>query len=231
MYRADHASGEHTWPRLRFPRRIAAVLPLALGIALAGSASPAAVAPAEAAPAHLASILTPLRVQALADHSQAVEAIVRHGDTLSGLSKAHYGSGRYWYWLALVNHLRDGNVIQLGQHLVFPPHPRYVRPPIAVAPRAPRSNGSGTYVAASASGPWPGGAFGACVVMRESGGNAQVMNSSGHYGLYQFSASTWAAYGGSAALFGHASVAYQEQIFMNALRAGGESNWSPYDGC
>jgi LysM repeat protein len=77
----------------------------------------------------------------------------------------------------------------------------------------------------------PGGAFGQCVVSRESGGNAQVMNSSGHYGLYQFSASTWAAYGGNPADFGHASVAEQNQVFANALAQGGQSNWSPYDGC
>jgi hypothetical protein len=80
-------------------------------------------------------------------------------------------------------------------------------------------------------GSGPGGAFGACVVARESGGNSQVMNSSGHYGLYQFSASTWEAYGGSAADFGHASVGEQEQVFSNALARGGQSNWSPYDGC
>ena len=77
----------------------------------------------------------------------------------------------------------------------------------------------------------PGGAFGACVVARESGGNAQVMNSTGHYGLYQFSAATWVAYGGNPADFGHASVAEQNQVFANALAAGGESNWAPYDGC
>jgi hypothetical protein len=86
-------------------------------------------------------------------------------------------------------------------------------------------------VPATASGPWPGGAFGNCVVMRESGGNPNVMNSTGHYGLYQFSASTWAAYGGNPGSFGNASVAEQEQVFMNALAQGGQSNWSPYDGC
>jgi LysM repeat protein len=77
----------------------------------------------------------------------------------------------------------------------------------------------------------PGGAFGQCVVSRESGGNPQVMNSSGHYGLYQFSASTWAAYGGNPADFGHASAAEQNQVFATALAQGGQSNWSPYDGC
>jgi hypothetical protein len=69
------------------------------------------------------------------------------------------------------------------------------------------------------------------VVARESGGNSQVMNSSGHYGLYQFSEPTWVAYGGSAGSFGHASVAQQQQVFSNAMARGGQSNWKPYDGC
>lgn len=74
--------------------------------------------------------------------------------------------------------------------------------------------------------------FQACVIARESGGNSQVMNSSGHYGLYQFAASTWAAYGGNPATFGHASVAEQNRIFANAMATpGGKNNWSPYDGC
>ena len=75
------------------------------------------------------------------------------------------------------------------------------------------------------------GSFQSCVIARESGGNSQVMNSSGHYGLYQFSASTWAAYGGSSSSFGNASVAQQNQVFNNAIAAGGQSNWSAYDGC
>ena len=73
--------------------------------------------------------------------------------------------------------------------------------------------------------------FQSCVISRESGGNSQVMNSSGHYGLYQFSASTWAAYGGNPADFGHASAAEQNRVFDNAIAAGGQFNWAPYDGC
>jgi hypothetical protein len=97
----------------------------------------------------------------------------------------------------------------------------------ASPPAAPSGGGYGNSSPSSG----PGGAFGACVISRESGGNSQVMNSTGHYGLYQFSASTWAAYGGNPADFGHATVAEQEQVFSNALAAGGQSNWSPYDGC
>jgi LysM repeat protein len=95
----------------------------------------------------------------------------------------------------------------------------------APAPAAPAPSG------AAPSGPWPGGAFGACVVERESGGNPDVWNASGHWGLYQFSASTWAEYGGNPGDFGHAGIGEQEAVFMNALARGGEFNWAPYDGC
>ncbi len=88
--------------------------------------------------------------------------------------------------------------------------------PVQAAPAATYSGGSGLQQ---------------CIISAESGGNSQVMNASGHYGLYQFSASTWQEYGGSAASFGNASVAEQNQVFNNAIAAGGASNWTPYDGC
>ena len=101
----------------------------------------------------------------------------------------------------------------------------------ASAPAAAPAATSGS-APAQASGTYSGGGgFASCVIARESGGNSQVMNSSGHYGLYQFSASTWQAYGGSAASFGHASVSEQNRVFNNAMAQGGQSNWSPYDGC
>jgi hypothetical protein len=61
------------------------------------------------------------------------------------------------------------------------------------------------YQAAGSDSGGAGSSFQQCVISRESGGNAQVMNSSGHYGLYQFSASTWAAARGNPADFGHAA--------------------------
>lgn len=73
--------------------------------------------------------------------------------------------------------------------------------------------------------------FQACVIAHESGGNSQIWNASGHYGLYQFSASTWAAHGGNPADFGHASAAEQTMIFWNTVHADGVSDWAPYDGC
>ena len=97
--------------------------------------------------------------------------------------------------------------------------------PVQTAPAqaAPQAAAAATYSGS--------GSFQSCVIARESGGGSQVMNSSGHYGLYQFSASTWAAYGGSPSSFGNASVAEQNQVFNNAIAAGGQSNWSAYDGC
>jgi LysM repeat protein len=93
------------------------------------------------------------------------------------------------------------------------------------------SSGETVHSTSASSGSSSGSGFQSCVISRESGGNAQVTNSSGHYGLYQFSASTWAEYGGSSSSFGHASVAQQNQVFNNAIAAGGSSNWSSYDGC
>jgi hypothetical protein len=132
------------------------------------------------------------------------------------------------------------DVVSTGQVLKVPALPAKIPAapgqtgPAAAAAAAPASGpvqattavSGGTY-----SGGSPGGSFGSCVIARESGGNSQVMNSSGHYGLYQFSESTWVAYGGSAADFGHASAGEQNQVFANAIARGGQSNWSAYDGC
>lgn len=71
----------------------------------------------------------------------------------------------------------------------------------------------------------------ACIISRESGGNSQIWNATGHYGLYQFSYSTWVAHGGIAADFGHASVAEQNQVFYATVAVDGYSDWAPYDGC
>jgi LysM repeat protein len=169
-----------------------------------------------------------------------LEYTVQPGDTLSTIAAHEYRDSAAWPALWWVNKhaIPNPNNVSVGQHLKLSSwHPvtQWLLKDaddaagVGVAPAV--TTASVSYSSATASGPWPGGAFGACVVARESGGNPQVMNASGHYGLYQFSFDTWVAYGGSAALFGHASVAYQEQIFMNALARGGQNNWAPYDGC
>lgn len=176
---------------------------------------------------------------------------VRSGDTLSSIARRVYGHSWRWPDLWWPNRhrvhnpsaLHPGLVLELGWHpraeswvsrkaLAAIPHPR---PQPQQGPVAPVTSAAASPVPSpqpeSYSGAYPGGAFGACVVARESGGNPQVMNATGHYGLYQFAAGTWAAYGGNPADFGHASVAEQNAVFAAALAAGGQSNWSPYDGC
>jgi LysM repeat protein len=85
------------------------------------------------------------------------------------------------------------------------------------------SSGSSSYAVTSA--------FQACVIHAESGGNPQIWNASGHWGLYQFSYSTWVGHGGAPSLFGKAGGAYQTKVFWQTVRDDGTSDWAPYDGC
>jgi LysM repeat protein len=170
---------------------------------------------------------------------------VRPGDSLSSIASRLYHDRAAWtvlYWrnrkdIRWADDIYAGEVLHVpAKPARIPRAPRDLERTAPAAPSLPSSGaaavpGPGAVTYASYSGGTPGGAFGACVVARESGGNAQIMNASGHYGLYQFSESTWVAYGGNPADFGHASVAEQNQVFANALAAGGESNWAPYDGC
>lgn len=171
---------------------------------------------------------------------------VRPGDSLSSIASRLYHDRAAWpvlYWRNR-NTIHWADDIKTGQVLHVPARPARIPRapgvlqqtsapslPSAVPVQATQGSGAEAVSNASYSGGTPGGAFGACVIARESGGNAQIMNATGHYGLYQFSESTWVAYGGNPADFGHASVAEQNQVFANALAAGGKSNWAPYDGC
>lgn len=185
---------------------------------------------------------------------------VRPGDTLSEIAHRFYKKSAAWPVLYWANHskLKWADVINVGQVLKIPADPHHIPAPpkqlspvryvpkhaapkpatstsdseSSQAPAQPTQSTASTDASASWSGGgYPGGSFGACVVARESGGNPNIWNASGHWGLYQFSEATWVAYGGSAADFGSASVAQQNQVFANALAQGGQSNWAPYDGC
>jgi LysM repeat protein len=208
---------------------------------------------AGSSPAHLLAATRPAKKQTPGTSLPAAYT-VRSGDSLSEIAGRYYHNPDAWpvlYW-ANHSHIRWANAIQVGQVLTVPVKPARIPAapgqlgpapaPVAAPASSTTSNATAAYTpeqaapvqaapAASYTGGTPGGSFGSCVIARESGGNAQVMNSSGHYGLYQFSASTWAAYGGNPASFGNASVAQQNQVFSNALAQGGQSNWSAYDGC
>ena len=216
----------------------------------ADAASQAGLAPAE-----LLSVTHPVGKHA-AGAAKSVTYTVRSGDSLSAIAGRVYHQQDAWPVLYWANHskIHWANDIEVGQVLkvpakparipgapseLGPPAPAPVQAPVTASSASPAyapvqataTVATPSYSNASYSGGTPGGSFGQCVVARESGGNSQVMNSSGHYGLYQFSASTWAAYGGNPGSFGNASVAQQNQVFANALAAGGQSNWSAYDGC
>jgi hypothetical protein len=73
-------------------------------------------------------------------------------------------------------------------------------------------------------------ALGECIRNAEEGGSYAWGPGNGG-GAYQFAEGTWEAYGGAASEFGVAGPAYQDQIFNNAIAAGGAGNWTNYDGC
>jgi hypothetical protein len=73
-------------------------------------------------------------------------------------------------------------------------------------------------------------ALGICIRNAEEGGSYAWGPGNGG-GAYQFLLSTWETYGGAASEYGVAGPAYQDQIFDNAIAAGGASNWTNYDGC
>jgi LysM repeat protein len=173
---------------------------------------------------------------------------IRSGDTLSSIALRVYHDPGAWpvlYW-ANRNQVRWANSIQVGEVLTVPARPRHlptaprqlgpthapIARPTIIEQDAQQPASSVTSAPAQTATSYTGdSSFQSCVIARESGGRSQVMNSSGHYGLYQFSASTWAAYGGNPAVFGHASVAEQNRVFDTAIAAGGQFNWAPYDGC
>ena len=168
---------------------------------------------------------------------QPAKYTVRPGDSLSAIAGRVYHDRAAWPVIYWANHskIRSADDISAGQVLRIPAKPARIpdapAPAGSVAVAASPSAGVANAPVETVSTYSGGGAFASCVIARESGGNPQVMNSSGHYGLYQFSASTWQEYGGSASEFGNASVAEQNRVFDNALAAGGQSNWSAYDGC
>ncbi|HEX5296411.1 MAG TPA: transglycosylase family protein [Streptosporangiaceae bacterium] len=228
------------------PQAQAEPAPAHAAVRTAVTAEPATVADADAgmSTAHLLAVIRQSRGHA--QKAQPDHYTIRSGDSLSKIAGKVYHKQNAWpvlYW-ANRDKIQWANIISTGQVLKVPGLPAKIPaapgqlapapppPPPAPAPVAATSYAPVQATAAVSGGTYSGGGgFQSCVIARESGGNAQVMNSSGHYGLYQFSASTWQAYGGSAADFGHASVAEQNQVFNNAIAQGGQSNWSPYDGC
>jgi hypothetical protein len=156
---------------------------------------------------------------ALAASAVTYHYTVQPGDTLSGIAQKMCGNSSSWSSIYSQDRAVIGsspNLILSGQRLTF---------------KCSKATTAAVLTTALTHPITPSNAMQACIIARESGGNAQVMNSTGHYGLYQFSFSTWVAAGGSRALFGNASASYQTSIFWAAVKLWGYSPWTPYDGC
>jgi hypothetical protein len=182
---------------------------------------------------------------------------VKAGDSISAVAARRCGGrARDWtgiYAASRKAHLtgRNANMITIGQHLAIdcrylpdqlhfapaPPPPPPVRAAVrtssttasSAAPVRHRVRASSGFSGNVSVGSYSG--YEACVVSRESGGRSQVMNASGHYGLFQFDYGTWVSGGGSPATFGHASVSEQNRVFASVYAARGTQPWSPSDGC
>ena len=164
--------------------------------------------------AQLLAAIHPIARKPASAHKTARRYTVRPGDTLITIAKKVYHDPGAWpvlYW-ANRDKIRWADTLDAGEVLAVPVKPARIpaapkqlgpapslRPsrPARISrtrgsPRRPRlpqpQQAASTYTGSSS--------FQECVIASESGGNSQVMNSSGHYGLYQFSASTWDEYGG-----------------------------------
>jgi LysM repeat protein len=188
-------------------------------------------------------------VSLTARHARPSMYTVKSGDTLSGIAQSVYGNSGDWPGIYVDNKavVPNPDLIYPGEHLNIPATgssagappppvvvayvPKHAVPvPVQAAPvQAPVQAAP---VQDSQVNPSDYSGFQECVISHESGGNADIWNATGHWGLYQFSESTWVEFGGPASEFGNASVAEQNQVFENAMASpGGENNWAPYDGC
>jgi hypothetical protein len=185
---------------------------------------------------------------------------VKSGDTMSAIAADKCdGHANDWtgiYAASRAAHLtgRNANEIDVGQQLAIsckfipsqlkfapaPPPPPPPPPPVRLSSAVRhtgtqrayhRTASASTGYAGNVSASGYGSSYQRCVIRRESGGRSQVMNSSGHYGLYQFDYGTWVSGGGSGSTFGHASVSEQNRVFASVYAARGTAPWSPYDGC
>jgi len=163
---------------------------------------------------------------------------VRPGDTLSSVATARCGTARDWTGIYAASRQRgwtawNADDLTAGQHLFLycAYEPGMLDRAAAAGRQATAVTAASPAAAVTAVSYSGSGSMQQCIIARESGGNSQAWNASGHYGLYQFSASTWAAHGGNPADFGHASVAEQNQVYYSTVAQDGYSDWAPYDGC
>jgi hypothetical protein len=118
--------------------------------------------------------------------------------------------------------------VHRATHAASRPAPQQTAQP-AVQQTPPAAPPTPAVTASSGEGA-AGSSLGTCIRDAEEGGSYAWGPGNGG-GAYQFLLSTWETYGGAASEYGVAGPAYQDQIFDNAIAAGGASNWTAYDGC
>lgn len=168
----------------------------------------------------------------------ATDYKVKAGDTLSEIAQAN---GADWHELARINHLKDPNLILIGQTLTLDGAPKAAADP---APRivkksehrkadkhkSERSDKTRTNrsedrpkarTKANLSGAW------AKVANCESSGNPRAVNAAGYYGLFQFDLRTWRSVGGS----GNPAKASAAEQLMRAKKLYSQRGASPWPVC
>ncbi|GAA1550791.1 hypothetical protein GCM10009804_04180 [Kribbella hippodromi] len=177
----------------------------------------------------------------------AADYTVKPGDTLSEIAQAN---GTSWQDLAKVNHLKDPNLILIGQSLTLDgakssaaPAPQVTEQKSDVrksytkksdssdskkSSRESRSSrsqdrpkASNSGGKASLSGAW------AKVANCESSGNPRAVNGAGYYGLFQFDLQTWRSVGGS----GNPAQASAGEQLMRAKKLYAQRGASPWPVC
>lgn len=214
--------------------RLSARIPLFLRVVMTGMSALAVIAVGSAFTLIPAS--QPLHQASLEVHAES--STWAHVNEQMSREAAH---------VALIDREAHEEYVEHVDHVEHVRHVAHVRHLAAVAAQAAAAKARARYAAAVTvirATPAPvsqavaspvtyrgSGSMQQCIISRESGGNSQVVNASGHYGLYQFSYATWVASGGNGADFGHAPVTEQNQVFANAVAARGYRDWAPYDGC
>jgi LysM repeat protein len=165
----------------------------------------------------------------------ATDYQVKAGDTLSEIAQAN---GADWHELARINHLKDPNLILIGQTLTLDgtkkaaPASKVVKKsetrkhPTKKADRDLRSSRSEDRPKASSGKAKLSGAW-AKVANCESSGNPRAVNAAGYYGLFQFDLQTWRSVGGS----GNPAKASAAEQLMRAKKLYAQRGASPWPVC
>jgi len=166
----------------------------------------------------------------------AADYTVKPGDTLSEIAQAN---GADWHHLAELNHLKNPNLILIGQTLqldgvkksavterrtVKKPTRTVKKPTTVHKKRASRSETRAPSTSsgkANLSGAW------AKVANCESSGNPRAVNPAGYYGLFQFDKQTWRSVGGS----GNPINASAAEQLMRAKKLYAQRGASPWPVC